>query len=66
MKAKSVMERIEYTKLLDKIALPLILDRHWPVWEAYHRAILECDAQAAERFPATRREPPFRLTSLKR
>lgn len=58
--AKSVMERLTQGPALDRIALPLI--PQVGIVEAYRQAMVECDAQIAERFPATRKEPPFRLT----
>ena len=60
MPAKSVMDRLIESKRLDQIAIPLIASLG--IAEAYRAAILECDAMAAERFPVTRKEPPFRLT----
>ena len=61
MPAKSVIEKYEESRALDQIALPLIRGG-LHIYEAYQRAFSDCDAQSGDRFPVTRREPPFRLT----
>ena len=59
--AKSVLISGEAARALDRLAIPRIAELG--IQEAYRKSMLEVDAMAAERFPVTRKDPPFRLTA---
>lgn len=60
MPVKSAMRKAEESRALDRIALPLI--EELGIAAAYKRAIADCDAASAQRFPVTsrgKREAPL-------